>query len=126
MELVGEHQHIFVEWKCRPGGLPHRHGDRHLHPHAIPIATVTLLSLSLSLNLPSCSPFQALTLAPALNLGRLPLHVPRHGISAGDECPDAGAADRDRAARTTDYNNPNTLLTLRHSRPDTKGTKHKA
>lgn len=39
---------------------------------------------------------------------------------------DLRAADRDRAARTTDYNNPNTLLTLRHSRPDTKGTKHKA
>ena len=38
---------------------------------------------------------------------------------------DLRAADRDRAARTTDYNNP-TLLTLRHSRPDTKGTKHKA
>lgn len=38
------------------------------------------------------------------------------GIVATGAVLDLRAAERDRAARSTDYSNPNTLLTLRHSR----------
>lgn len=39
---------------------------------------------------------------------------------------DLRTAERDRAARTTDYNNPNTLLTVRHSPIEKKEGKRKA
>lgn len=39
---------------------------------------------------------------------------------------DLRTAERDRAARTTDYNNPNTLLTIRHSPIEKKEGKRKA
>ncbi|MBA1238406.1 MULTISPECIES: hypothetical protein [Stutzerimonas stutzeri subgroup] len=48
------------------------------------------------------------------------------GVVGAGAVLDLRTAERDRAARTTDYNSPNTLLTIRHSRVEAKEGKRKA